>query len=136
MAYVNKYGIVKVVLLVSLCAVSILPQGFQADDKSTVKAASKVSNVISDEMLGSKAEDGYDQYLIKHKNASRPDQEILIPGEDYSNVVDMEANVVKDIGGMTGSAVETDEVGTISWDFNVSEEGFYNIAVLYYPLQR
>ncbi|MGG1637581.1 extracellular solute-binding protein [Paenibacillus sp. NRS-1760] len=138
MANANKYGIVKVVLLVTLSAVCILPQSFQSKGMSTVKAASNAadtSEAISEQMLGSKSENRYDQYLVKHQNAPRPGQEIIIPGDTFSKVVDMKANVVNDMAGLAGNAVESDETGSISWEFDVTNEGLYNIAILFYPME-
>ena len=50
--------------------------------------------------------------------------------------VDINSFEVKD--GMTaewdGNGVATSEKGSITWQFNVEEEGFYNIGVTYRPL--
>ncbi|QVK18356.1 extracellular solute-binding protein [Mycoplasmatota bacterium] len=93
-----------------------------------------------------------DNKYKKLSNLENPDEEIVIDGYDYSllsdgipnydedNILtnpadDLEVNVLSDYEGLEGEALLTPEEGTVTWDFNVSESGYYNIEIYYYPYE-
>lgn len=79
--------------------------------------------------------DLYSNYLDEYEGHPRPDHEIIIEGENYISVDGMEGEVVSGLGGMEGDSVISDEVGTITWEFEVPEEGMYNIMFNYFPVE-
>src|SRR5690625_3133345 len=60
--------------------------------------------------------DLYANYIEKYGDLQRPENEIIIEGENYTSVEDMDVEVVKNYGGLDGSAVITDETGSITWE--------------------
>ena len=72
---------------------------------------------------------GYEQYLAEHagaKNAvSSVEIDVFSYAEDKSSGVSSEANYYGK------SVVVTDERSSVTWDFEVSEAGFYNISIEY-----
>lgn len=83
-------------------------------------------------------------------NSSKEDYYYYILSEDlnYPQVNPVVIDVVNDVVSVNGfehqpmynfegrdSAIFTDEVGNITWDFNIEETGFYNINVDYYPIE-
>lgn len=81
------------------------------------------------------SQDGYDTYLEKYSAANRPNQNFRIEGEDYSRDNGEQYEVKEQYEGLNGSAVITEETGTISWDVPIEEAGMYNIRVHYYPVE-
>lgn len=80
-------------------------------------------------------EDSYDNYLITHSEAERPDETIRIEGEDFVEVIGEGFQVVDRFEGLDGKAVITPEEGTIYWDVQIDNPGMYNIRIHYYPME-
>lgn len=91
-----------------------------------------VEEVVDSFTFGRK--DLYANYLDEHSHHSFPDHEIIIDGAAYSAVEEMDVEVIENFEGIDGSAVITDETGSITWEVDVPEEGLYNIAIRYFPI--
>lgn len=77
----------------------------------------------------------YTNYLSKYQNAPKPQMDIAIDASDYSSVE--QGSAVKKIGsyeGQKGVVSVSEESGWVEYQFNVAEEGLYNLSMLYYPL--
>ncbi|UVI30160.1 extracellular solute-binding protein [Paenibacillus spongiae] len=85
--------------------------------------------------LGSTNKDGYDQYLARYAQAARPERELTIPGDRFSNAEGMQINVVDGVDGASGKAIETGESGIVSWELDVQDEGLYNIELRFRPME-
>ncbi len=68
----------------------------------------------------------YNTYLEEHAGAPSPNDVININIFDYE-VEDMDIDAYEDY-------IVTDEKGTITWTFQVSNPGFYNLKLTYYPV--
>lgn len=68
---------------------------------------------------------------------SSPDQlpEIRIPAVDYSRTEEMEVTVLDNFEGDTGQSLLTDDTGLIEYTFEVEKTGFYELSLLYYPIE-
>ena len=77
----------------------------------------------------------YEQYLAEYKDKPKPDVEIIIPAESYTRVDEMEVKAVKGFNGFEGTSVLTGDEGSIEWEVDIQQEGLYNIAVKYYPIE-
>ena len=75
----------------------------------------------------------YEEYLEQYANAVYPDEEIVIYGGDYTKASN-NFEIQKDFMDYEGEVLLTQEEGSILWEFNVREAGFYNILIEYYPL--
>ncbi|NLP35060.1 MAG: extracellular solute-binding protein [Clostridiales bacterium] len=77
----------------------------------------------------------YKEYLAQYDIRKRPDEEYVIDAEDYVRVVDMEIEEYQNFEGMEGTSVYLGEKGLIEYEVTVEEEGFYDISLLYYPIE-
>jgi ABC-type glycerol-3-phosphate transport system substrate-binding protein len=81
----------------------------------------------------------YKGYKEKYGNASRPDRLIEIPAEGYVRYEESDKEMIPEIyndyEGMAGGSVLTGEDSLIEFDVNIPEEGFYNLSVVYYPVE-
>jgi len=76
----------------------------------------------------------YDYYLSQHVNALRPNDTVIVPLDDFSDI-DMQYEVLDSFEGYTGTVLITDEEGFIEWEVNVPEEGLYNVSIEYFPIE-
>ncbi|MCR5823909.1 MAG: extracellular solute-binding protein [Lachnospiraceae bacterium] len=78
--------------------------------------------------------DSYSAYLDAHRDAAVPDREIQIPGASYKTA-DTGFEVLDSYEGRSGKSLLTGEEGSVTYEFNVSEAGFYNIRITYFPVK-
>lgn len=86
-------------------------------------------------IVNSDEEDGYAAYFERHANAARPNTVIRIEGENYTEAVGGDFEVISQPYDLDGSAVLTSEEGTISWSVPIAQAGLYNVKVHYYPME-
>ncbi|UQZ37549.1 ABC transporter substrate-binding protein [Paenibacillus sp. PK3_47] len=79
-------------------------------------------------------ENKYAAYLSEHKDAARPDQEIIVEAADYSLAEGSGFEKLPDYEGMAGESLLTGESGKVEWTVRVAEAGLYNLSMLYYPV--
>lgn len=77
----------------------------------------------------------YGEYLEIYKDMPDGEDEYVIPAEDYSGVYGMQAEALRDYEGDHGVSILTDEQGTTQWQADVKKAGFYNLSILYYPIE-
>lgn len=75
----------------------------------------------------------YAEYL--QQNEKVPHQEITIEADSYVRSEGMNVSVLANYEGEEGNSILTNEEGLIEWEVNVEEEGYYNLEVLYYPIE-
>ena len=75
----------------------------------------------------------YAEYL--QQNAKVPHQEITIEADSYVRSEGMNVSVLANYEGKEGNSILTNEEGLVEWEVNVEEEGYYNLEVLYYPVE-
>ncbi|MDF2587811.1 MAG: extracellular solute-binding protein family 1 [Anaerocolumna sp.] len=90
-------------------------------------------NVLGTYSVSSEAID-YKDYMNQFDN-SRPSEEYVIDAADYSRVDGMEVEAYTDYEGMEGTSIRTGESGLIEYDVNIKTAGFYDISLLYYPIE-
>ncbi len=82
---------------------------------------------------------GYKEYMARHAGSAYPEQDIEIPAADYVRYEEYDAAVepelLADFEGAEGTSVLTGEDSLIEFEVNVPEGGFYNLSVLYYPVE-
>lgn len=77
----------------------------------------------------------YEEYKASYKNAEYPDETVKIDVTEYD--VENSSENVKLLENYKGKdyAVETGESGKVTFKFNVSEAGFYNLRLDYVPTE-
>jgi len=133
MVHRNGYKRAKAALFVTICALLLLSQPHRLQGLSAVEAASGSERPTLD--LGSQNEGSYDYYLQQHRDAPRPDRELVIEGSDYASAEGMESIRVREMEGQSVHAAETGESGSMTWRVEVPEAGLYGIAIRYYPVK-
>ncbi|MCR5310740.1 MAG: extracellular solute-binding protein [Lachnospiraceae bacterium] len=78
--------------------------------------------------------DSYSAYLASHEGAAKPSAEVVIGGADYSEA-SSDFEVLDSFEGRGGKSLYTKEEGSVSYEFDVTEPGFYNIEITYFPIE-
>ncbi len=80
-----------------------------------------------------KEADSYEEYLARHESVY-PQTSIRIEGGDY-----LEASegflCLEDYMGLGNSCLSAPEEGSVTYEFEVEEAGFYNLRIEYYPIE-
>ncbi|MFC4808586.1 extracellular solute-binding protein [Paenibacillus sp. GCM10023250] len=76
----------------------------------------------------------YADYLAAHANAAFADREIVLDAASYAETEGEGFEKLDDYEGQPGSSLKTGEQGSVSWEIEVAQAGFYNIALQYYPI--
>lgn len=77
----------------------------------------------------------YKEYITQFDTRKRPNTEYVIEAKDYVRVEGMVPVEYIDFEGMEGTSVFTDEKGLIEYEVDITEEGFYDLSFLYYPVE-
>ncbi len=77
----------------------------------------------------------YSKYINNYKEAKTPQTEIRVEGENYNWIDSARLPIIENHKGLDGAAVRTEETGSVSWTFEVDQEGLYNIAIRYFPVE-
>ena len=78
--------------------------------------------------------DSYNTYLAAHEGAARPEQEIAINGGDYAEASE-DFTVLSDYEGFSGKSLLTQEEGSVTYEVEAPETGFYQMELTYYPIE-
>lgn len=80
----------------------------------------------------------YKDYIKKYPQ-NFPMEEILIEGANYSryeeNGIQITPQIFSDYEGMEGDALFMSELGLVEYDFTVKTAGYYDLSLLYYPIE-
>lgn len=77
----------------------------------------------------------FKDYVAMYDENKRPNLQYEIDAADYVRVEGMDVTEYENYQGMEGTSVYTDERGLIEYEVNIEEEGFYDISLLYYPVE-
>ncbi len=78
--------------------------------------------------------DSYHTYLMSHEGAPRPESEIVINGGDYTEASE-DFSLLSDYEGFAGESLLTQEEGSVTYEVEVPEAGFYQMELNYYPVK-
>jgi len=73
-------------------------------------------------------------YLKKVGNVERPKKEIIIEAINYTSSSNASVRKISQFYGQKDVLLWEKEGGWLEWSVNIPEDGFYNMALLYYPL--
>lgn len=120
--------LVSVVSVIILSAILLKQMAAAGTNLSTDEYKSQLAGI---NINGISFSDYIKNYDVKRK----PDAEYIIEAKDYVRVEGMEVRKFTDFHGMDGISVYTGEKGFIEYEVDIKEEGFYNISILYYPVE-
>lgn len=121
----NKTRIRNISILVALIIVAIVAFQFASDDEYAQTREDVLAKYLSYEDASTVT---YDTYVSRFGKAYVDDKadKIVLKASDYSEA-DMEG--LKEEGGI----LWTQDAGSVTYDFNVAEAGFYYIQLTYHP---
>lgn len=124
----------------ALCLLFILSSFFA--DRIPARAETGVSYEGYRDMAGTYSIDesipGYREYRESYPQIY-PEEEIVIDAVDYVRYEDHGTpavpDVMSDYEGMEGESIVTGESGLVEYDFSVTAPGYYELSLLYYPIE-
>lgn len=78
--------------------------------------------------------DSYGNYLSSHAGAAYPDAQIIVYGGDFADASEGFARL-EDYAELGNACALTLEEGSITYEVMVEQEGFYNLRLVYYPVE-
>ena len=124
--------VLTVVLLAGICPLYPLES-----NAMTVMSEEEFKELLSTYSIG-EGVPLYKEYLAD-KDDKRPGQEIVVDAADYSRYeeggTEKAPETYENYEGMEGTSVLTSENGLIEYDINVAESGWYDLSVVYYPIE-
>lgn len=78
--------------------------------------------------------DSYGSYLSSHAGAAYPDAQIIICGGDFTDASEGFARL-EDYAELGNACALTLEEGSITYEVMVEQAGFYNLRLVYYPVE-
>ncbi|HWT76668.1 MAG TPA: extracellular solute-binding protein [Mobilitalea sp.] len=106
---------------------------------SEYKVSAKTNTSLDQykELLSETSQNGidYKDYIAQYDTTKRPNKEYDIEAKDYVRSDGMDVKEYQDYEGMEGTSVYTGEKGLIEYEVNIKEEGFYDLSLLYYPIE-
>ncbi len=121
-------------LMVFVMMVAVFPQA--ASSTSEVEAATTLSTEEFNEILDDASNvSEYNDYMESHDSNLRPDKEYIVEADSYVRAEDMEPEIYTDYQGMEGNSVKTEEKGFVEYEVDIEEEGYYELALDYYPIE-
>ena len=107
-----------------------------AADKSDANASgsdAKSDNALV-ELSGTLNLSSYAEYLEKHAGTPAGTDEIVIKAVDYDKAnTTSEVSVESGVYGSSGEVLDIDELGRVTWSFNVEKAGMYSLKFKYAP---
>lgn len=77
----------------------------------------------------------YQSYLSEQNQATEGLPDIHIPATDYTRVEEMDVSTLEDFEGESGQSLLTGDTGLIEYEIEVDKSGFYEMSLLYYPIE-
>jgi len=118
--------LVLTVCIISLAAVIQVPAAL-----TSAAGNAAAGNLNSDTI---KRDDTYDSYLSKYSKSVKPQYEISIPVDKYSDS-NMKVELLDNFQGSSGMSIKTLDEGYVTWEVNIPQEGMYNISIEYFPIE-
>ncbi|MBD5481856.1 MAG: extracellular solute-binding protein [Lachnospiraceae bacterium] len=78
--------------------------------------------------------DSYGSYLSSHAGAAYPDAQIIVYGGDFADASEGFARL-EDYAELGNACALTLEEGSITYEVAVEQAGFYNLRLVYYPVE-
>lgn len=123
--------------LIAMALVIVMGFGSITMSEYRVSAKTDTSLEAYNELLSEINTEGtdYKDYIVQYDISKRPDKEYVIEAKDYVRVEGMEVKEYIDYEGMDGTSLYTEEQGLIEYEVTIEEEGFYDLSLLYYPVE-
>ncbi len=115
----------------------LIPQGSIETNAMTDKTMDAYDDIVSTYSVDSSIPD-YRSY-VSGFTAAYPSESITVDAKDFVRYEEenaaVEPQLLSDYEGMTGQSLLTSEKALVEFEVNVVQEGFYNLAVDYFPVE-
>jgi len=98
-------------------------------------AAADASADVADPFLQQLKSGDYAAYLAGHPDAAFTGREVVVEAGDYADAQGTGFGKLDGFEGQSGVSLRTGEQGRVDWNVNIPETGWYNLSVLYYPIE-
>ncbi|WP_318653394.1 extracellular solute-binding protein [Paenibacillus rhizovicinus] len=115
-------------------AVGLLVVWSQTGDDSTVAAGGQSAFAEGSWSTQQQSRGDYADYLAQNASADFADQEIIMDASNYAKTDGDGFEKIDNYEGQSGTSLKTGEQGSVEWDIDVKQAGFYNIGVQYFPI--
>lgn len=133
----KKCTAVLLAVAVGVTGITVLPQARMEADAMTDKTMDEYDEIVSTYSVDASVPD-YKSYVTNY-NAVYPDTRIEVEAAAYVRYEEenaaAEPRVLSDYEGMSGDSVLTSEKAMIEYEVQVAQEGFYNLAIDYFPVE-
>ena len=130
----------KRVLAVALAAALLAgtcPFYLPKSEAKTVMSEEEFKELLSTYSIGG-AVPLYKEY-VADKGDNRPDRVIEVDADSYSryeeNGISLTPDVYENYEGMAGTSIVTAENAIVEYDVTVPESGWYDLSMVYYPIE-
>ena len=103
----------------------------QAAGDEAADTAAAVSDANG--LTSTSTKNAYKNYRVKYEGEQKPMTDVNIDVTDFT-ASDGAVCELKDFEGMSDCVSWLDSEGSVSWTFNVSKAGLYNMEMVYYPV--
>ncbi len=114
--------------------ISLLASAADTTDDSTLGTSQDEVENTADLVDASNRENTYSNYLKRHADAARPEQEVIINGKDFVNFSENTDISIDTVDGVENVAKWANQEGSVTYEFEVTESGLYNIEASYEAL--
>lgn len=115
----------------------LIPQGSIETNAMTDKTMDAYDDIVSTYSVDSSVPD-YRSY-VSGFTAAYPSESITVDAKDFVRYEEenaaVEPQLLSDYEGMAGQSLLTSEKALVEFEVNVAQEGFYNLAVDYFPVE-
>ena len=112
----------------AVVAVAIFIVAKENSGKSNEKLRAQILSASHDNISMTSDELSYEEYLSLHEDTGASiGCEYVLEGDEYSN------STLEELVDLTDGNILTGDTGSITYEFDVQNAGFYNIEIEYYP---
>lgn len=121
--------------LAATSCVALLAEAETAENTDSTDESTLGTQDVNAELVdASNRENAYSNYTKKYADAARPEQEVTINGKDFVSKSDDAEITVATVDGKDNVMQWANQEGSVSWEFEVSESGVYNLETSYEAL--
>lgn len=130
--------VVSSALVLALSATCCMPSFAENNDSSAAKTDSEDTSVSQDvnaEVVdASNRENAYSNYVKKHADDPRPEQDITVYGKDFVKADNGAEVEITTVDGKENVAKWSNQDGSLTYEVDIPEDGVYNIEMSYEAL--
>lgn len=123
--------VVSSALAAALMATCCVPAVFGDDEESKTAGSDEV---LKEDLTVSRQK-SYSDYVVEHENDPRPDKTVEVKGGDFTEKSDEAEISSGSFAGKNDVMQWSNQVGSVTYDVEIPEDGVYNIMMSYYALE-